>query len=58
MPEHNIIISVDEYKELVENAEKIRAVERLINQVDFVPIETVKAILDIREKVVEHNGKL
>lgn len=52
MPEHKIIISVDEYKELVEKAEKIRAIERLINQVDFVPIETVKAILDICEKVV------
>lgn len=58
MPEHNIIISVDEYRELVEDAEKIRAVERLINQVDFVPIETVKAILNVREKVVVNNGKL
>jgi phage pi2 protein 07 len=56
MQEHNIIISVDEYKELVEKAEKIDAVERLINRVDFVPIETVKAILDIREKVGANNG--
>ncbi len=52
MQEHNIIISVDEYRELVAKAEQIYAVERVINQSDYVSMETIKAILGIREKVV------
>lgn len=51
MQEHNIIISVDEYKELVEKAERIAAVERVMNRADYVSQEDIYAMLCIKKKV-------
>ena len=57
MPEHNIIITVDEYRELVEKAERIAAVERMMNRTDFVSNEDIYAVLGIKKKVGENVGK-
>lgn len=51
MQEHNIIISVDEYKELVEKAERIAAVECVMNRADYVSQEDIYAMLCIKKKV-------
>lgn len=51
MPEHNIIISVDEYSELVKKSERIAAVERMMNRADFVSNEDIYAVLGIGKKV-------
>lgn len=50
MQEHNIIISVDEYKELVEKAERIAAVERLVNSDDYVSEKNILTVLGIEKK--------
>jgi hypothetical protein len=47
MQEHNIIISVDEYRELVEKAERIATVERLLKSDAYVSVKEVAAILAI-----------
>lgn len=50
MPEHNIIISVDEYKELVEKAERVATVERLVNSNDYVSEKNILSVLGIKKK--------
>jgi hypothetical protein len=50
MQEHNIIISVDEYKELVKQVERIATVERLVNSGMFVGETEMLAVLGIKKK--------
>lgn len=50
MPEHNIIISVDEYNELVKKAERIAAVERMLNCGGYVSEKELLAVLDVKKK--------
>lgn len=50
MQEHNIIISVDEYNELVKKAERIATVERLVNSGDFVSEKNILSVLCIKKK--------
>lgn len=50
MQEHNIIISVDEYKELVEKAERIATVDRLVNSGDYVSEKNILSVLGIKKK--------
>jgi phage pi2 protein 07 len=50
MAEHCIIVDVDEYKELVEKAERIATVERLVNSGDYVSEKNILSVLSIKKK--------
>lgn len=56
MQEHNIIISVDEYRELVEKAAQIDAVERVTRKNEYISTDLIKAILGIETKEGEEVG--
>lgn len=45
--EHSIIISVEEYRDLVAKAERIAAVERMVTKGDYVSTGAIMAVLDI-----------
>lgn len=45
--EHSIIISVEEYRDLVAKAERIAAVERMVTRGDYVSTGAIMAVLDI-----------
>lgn len=58
MEERTITITLNEYNELIAKAERISAVERVLERTEFPTIEDVKAILDVKEKVKEKDYAL
>ena len=50
MNEITILITLDEYRDLVKQAEIIETVKRYIEQSKYVSLDDVKIILDIRER--------
>lgn len=50
MNENTITITLDEYTELLKKAERIAAVERIMQRNMFPLIEDIKDILDIKVK--------
>lgn len=53
MPENTIVISLEEYKELLAKAERIAAVERLLANLDYVRVEDIKVVLDVYSRKTE-----
>ena len=45
-----VTIALDEYRELVEKAERINAVKRFIAKSEYPNVSEIKAILDISEE--------
>ncbi|MBR2388165.1 MAG: hypothetical protein IKB02_05285 [Clostridia bacterium] len=50
MEERTITISLDEYKELVEKAERIAAVERFLESASYPSLSDVEPILGIAKE--------
>lgn len=50
MAEHCIIIDVEEYGELIRKAERIAAVERLVNSDGYVSEKNILTVLGIEKK--------
>lgn len=53
MPENTIVISLDEYKELLAKSERIAAVERLLANLEFVSVDEIKVVLDFYSRKTE-----
>ena len=53
MPENTIIIPLEEYKELLAKAERIAAVERLLENLSYVSVDHIKIVLDFYSRKVE-----
>lgn len=50
MNESTVIISIDEYRELVGKAERINVVKRFMAKNEYVNVAEIKAILGIKEE--------
>ena len=48
---NTITIALDEYRELIAKAERIEAVGRMLDSVNFVNVGDIKAILGITQNV-------
>lgn len=53
MPENTIVISLEEYKELLAKSERIAAVERLLANLEFVSVDEIKVVLDFYSRKTE-----
>lgn len=53
MPENIIVISIDEYRELLAKSERIAAVERLLANLEFVSVDEIKVVLDFYSRKTE-----
>lgn len=51
-----ITISLDEYKSLLRQAERVAAVERLFASVKYVTVGDIKCVLAIRAEKEAENG--
>lgn len=49
-------ISVELYARLVKSEERLSVIARLLEQREYVSIEDIKAVLDIKQKAVNENA--
>lgn len=43
-----VIVSQDEYKRLVQVSERVSVLERIIERNEYIPVEEIRAILDLK----------
>lgn len=57
MNDRTITITLDEYRDLVKQSERIAAVRRFCNESEYVSVDEVKNILGIKEPKLKAKAK-